>query len=133
MRETIRSRGSIAVGLHALEAHSPHGCASAAALDSHFGQPGTRSGRARLAELLGTEHVQYEFNVDEALGVVDQVVYHMETYEAELLRSAIPNWFLAKATADGVLISDPYELETNWDSASFVLPKAGSANDDGGW
>ena len=24
----------------------------------------------------------------------------METYEAELLRSAIPNWFLAKATAD---------------------------------
>ena len=40
---------------------------------------------------------------------------------------------LAKATADGVLISDPYELETNWDSASFVLPKAGSANDDGGW
>ena len=40
---------------------------------------------------------------------------------------------LAKATADGVLISPPYELETNWDSASFVLPKAGSSNDDGGW
>ena len=61
--------------------------------------PDATAARA-MAELLGTEHVQHEFDVDEALGVVDQVVYHMETYEAELLRSAIPNWFLAKATAD---------------------------------
>jgi 20S proteasome subunit beta 7 len=40
---------------------------------------------------------------------------------------------LAKVTKeDGVLISDPYEIETNWNSASFVEPK-GQLDGDGGW
>jgi 20S proteasome subunit beta 7 len=40
---------------------------------------------------------------------------------------------IAKVTKeDGVLISDPYELETEWSSASFVEPK-GQLDGDGGW
>jgi len=39
---------------------------------------------------------------------------------------------IAKATSEGVLISDPYEIETSWDSASFVEPKGGLQSD-GGW
>jgi len=40
---------------------------------------------------------------------------------------------IAKVTKeDGVLISDPYELETEWKSASFVEPK-GELEGDGGW
>jgi 20S proteasome subunit beta 7 len=39
---------------------------------------------------------------------------------------------IAKVTADGLLISDPYELDTSWDSASFVTPKGGIEGD-GGW
>ena len=40
---------------------------------------------------------------------------------------------IAKVTkADGVLISEPYEIETSWDSASFVEPK-GQLEGDGGW
>ena len=40
---------------------------------------------------------------------------------------------IAKVTqADGVMISEPYELETSWESASFVSPK-GELNGDGGW
>jgi len=40
---------------------------------------------------------------------------------------------IAKVTReDGVMISDPYELETSWESASFVSPK-GELNGDGGW
>jgi 20S proteasome subunit beta 7 len=40
---------------------------------------------------------------------------------------------IAKVTLeDGVMISDPYELETSWESASFVSPK-GELNGDGGW
>jgi 20S proteasome subunit beta 7 len=39
---------------------------------------------------------------------------------------------IAKATTDGVMISEPYELETSWDSASFVSPKGGLQGD-GGW
>uniref|UniRef100_A0A7S4T5H5 Proteasome subunit beta n=1 Tax=Ditylum brightwellii TaxID=49249 RepID=A0A7S4T5H5_9STRA len=40
---------------------------------------------------------------------------------------------IAKVTKeDGVLISEPYELDTSWDSASFVVPK-GELEGDGGW
>jgi 20S proteasome subunit beta 7 len=40
---------------------------------------------------------------------------------------------IAKVTQEGgVLISDPYELETEWSSASFVEPK-GQLDGDGGW
>ena len=40
---------------------------------------------------------------------------------------------IAKVTkADGVLISEPYEIETSWDSASFVEPK-GQLEGGGGW
>jgi 20S proteasome subunit beta 7 len=40
---------------------------------------------------------------------------------------------IAKVTTeDGVLISDPYELETDWSSATFVAPKA-ELDGDGGW
>jgi len=39
---------------------------------------------------------------------------------------------LSKATADGTLVSDPYKIETDWSSASFVVPKAGE-DGDGGW
>ena len=40
---------------------------------------------------------------------------------------------IAKVTRDGgVLVSDPYEIDTKWDSASFVEPK-GQLDGDGGW
>jgi len=40
---------------------------------------------------------------------------------------------IAKVTTeDGVLISDPYELETEWNMASFIAPKGG-LEDEGGW
>lgn len=40
---------------------------------------------------------------------------------------------IAKVTKDeGVLISDPYELETDWSSAAFITPKA-TLDGDGGW
>ena len=34
--------------------------------------------------------------------VIDRVIYHLETYESELIRAAIPNWFLAEMTAKHV-------------------------------
>jgi len=40
---------------------------------------------------------------------------------------------IAKVTKeDGVLISDPYELETDWSSGAFEAAKA-DLDDDGGW
>lgn len=39
---------------------------------------------------------------------------------------------LAKITADGAVISEPYSVDTKWDFKSFVAPKAGIATG-GSW
>ncbi|KAG5182718.1 20S proteasome beta subunit [Tribonema minus] len=39
---------------------------------------------------------------------------------------------IAKATREGVLVSDPYTIETSWSLAAFAQPKAG-ADTDGSW
>ena len=39
---------------------------------------------------------------------------------------------LAKVTSDGVTVSEPYCLDTKWDFAGFVKPKAG-ADTGGAW
>lgn len=38
---------------------------------------------------------------------------------------------IAKATSDGVLVSDPYEIETSWDSAGYIESKGGIDFDGG--
>ena len=40
--------------------------------------------------------------MEQACEIVPKVVYHMETYEPELLRSAIPNYFLAEIASRDV-------------------------------
>jgi hypothetical protein len=49
-----------------------------------------------VARHFGTEHFEYLFTVDEAFALLPRVVYHLETYEPELIRSSIPNYLLAK-------------------------------------
>ena len=39
---------------------------------------------------------------------------------------------VAKATAEGTVVSDPYTISTNWSSASF-MENAGNLQGDGGW
>eukprot|EP00218_Dolichomastix_sp_CCMP3274_P009666 CAMPEP_0170138856 /NCGR_PEP_ID=MMETSP0033_2-20121228/5238_1 /TAXON_ID=195969 /ORGANISM="Dolichomastix tenuilepis, Strain CCMP3274" /LENGTH=575 /DNA_ID=CAMNT_0010374911 /DNA_START=24 /DNA_END=1751 /DNA_ORIENTATION=- len=55
-----------------------------------------------MAEHWGTTHHEYLFTPEEAFAAIPEVVYHIETYEPELIRSAIPNYFLAKLTASTV-------------------------------
>lgn len=52
-----------------------------------------------ISEHLGTEHHEYLFTSQEAFDALEKVVYHLETYEPELVRSAVPNFFLAKLVA----------------------------------
>ena len=39
-----------------------------------------------------------------AFEVLDTIIYHMETYEPELIRSCIPNYFLAKKAREHVKV-----------------------------
>jgi len=57
-----------------------------------------------MSEYLGTTHHEHPFSADEAFAHIEQVIYHLETYEPELIRSAIPNYFLAKMTSKHVKV-----------------------------
>lgn len=53
----------------------------------------------------GPKNVQHNlrtFTPDEVFDLIPKIIYHMETYEAELIRSAIPNWLLAERAAADV-------------------------------
>jgi asparagine synthase (glutamine-hydrolysing) len=53
-----------------------------------------------MVDALGGEkaisHYVRAFTPDEVFDLIPKIIYHMETYEAELIRSAIPNWLLAE-------------------------------------
>ena len=66
--------------------------------------PDMMAARAMVDALGGpryVDHRQRVFTGEEVFGLIPKIIYHMETYEAELIRSAIPNWLLAeRAGAD---------------------------------
>lgn len=48
------------------------------------------------AEYLGTDHQEYRYDLEEMLAVLPKVIYHLESYDAALVRSAVANYFLAR-------------------------------------
>mmetsp|Transcript_20905 Transcript_20905/g.31162 ORF Transcript_20905/g.31162 Transcript_20905/m.31162 type:complete len:1174 (-) Transcript_20905:78-3599(-) len=67
--------------------------------------PDVMASKAMVDALGGEKHVQHNirsFTPDEVFDLIPKIVYHMETYEAELIRSAIPNWLLAERAAQDV-------------------------------
>jgi len=67
------------------------------------GSPDVTAARM-MSEFLGTKHHEYLFTSEEACANIENVIYHLETYEPELIRSAIPNYFLAKLTSQHVKV-----------------------------
>lgn len=63
--------------------------------------PDVMAARA-MAKVLGTEHHERIFTPEEALSLIPTIVYRAETYEPELLRSCIPNYFLAELASQYV-------------------------------
>ena len=66
--------------------------------------PDMMAARAMVDALGGERYVDHRYRTftgEEVFGLIPKIVYHMETYETELIRSAIPNWLLAeRAGAD---------------------------------
>ena len=67
------------------------------------GSPDITAAR-KMSEYLGTTHHEHPFTADEAFAHIEDVIYHLETYEPELIRSAIPNFFLARMTSKHVKV-----------------------------
>jgi len=66
--------------------------------------PDVMAARAMVDALGGERHVDHRqrvFTPEEVFNLIPKIIFHMETYETELIRSAIPNWLLAeRAGAD---------------------------------
>mmetsp|Transcript_12988 Transcript_12988/g.14864 ORF Transcript_12988/g.14864 Transcript_12988/m.14864 type:complete len:650 (+) Transcript_12988:142-2091(+) len=67
--------------------------------------PDVMAAKAMVDALGGEKCVEHHirsFAPDEVFDLIPKIIYHMETYEAELIRSAIPNWLLAERAAQDV-------------------------------
>jgi asparagine synthase (glutamine-hydrolysing) len=66
--------------------------------------PDLMAAKAMVQALGGSKHIDHRprvFTGKDVFDLIPKIIYHMETYEAELIRSAIPNWLLAeRAGAD---------------------------------
>lgn len=57
-----------------------------------------------MAELLGTQHHERIYSEQEMLNVLPKVIYHLESFDPALVRSAIPNFFLAEMASQYVKV-----------------------------
>jgi asparagine synthase (glutamine-hydrolysing) len=51
---------------------------------------------AKAAEHIGTVHHGFEFTLQEGLDALDEVVYHLETYDVTTIRAATPMFLMAR-------------------------------------
>lgn len=70
------------------------------------GMPGSADLAAsqEAAKYLGTSHHVYEYTFKEMIEALPEVIYHLESFDAPLIRSAIPNYFLAKLASEHVKV-----------------------------
>lgn len=67
--------------------------------------PDVMAAKAMVEALGGSKYINHHirtFTPDEVFDLIPKIIYHMETYEAELIRSSIPNWLLAERAAQDV-------------------------------
>ncbi|WP_328606513.1 asparagine synthase (glutamine-hydrolyzing) [Amycolatopsis sp. NBC_00345] len=65
------------------------------------GSPDLRAAR-EVAGFLGTDHHETVFDAAQAVAALDDVIASVESFDAGLIRSAVPNWFLAELASHHV-------------------------------
>lgn len=50
----------------------------------------------KAAAFLGTVHHEYTFTVQEGLDAVEDVIYHLETYDVTTVRASTPMYLLSR-------------------------------------
>ncbi|MBI4531561.1 MAG: asparagine synthase B [Candidatus Latescibacteria bacterium] len=58
-----------------------------------------------VAEFLGTRHHEYIYTIEKAIEALPEVIYYLESFDCSLVRSAIPNFFLAKLASHDVKVA----------------------------
>jgi asparagine synthase (glutamine-hydrolysing) len=58
-----------------------------------------------MAEFLRSRHHERDFTIREAIAALPEVIYYLESFDCALVRSAIPNYFLAKLASEHVTVA----------------------------
>jgi asparagine synthase (glutamine-hydrolysing) len=53
-----------------------------------------------VAKYLGTEHHEVEFNFDDAIDKLEDIIISLETYDTTTIRASVPMWILSKWISD---------------------------------
>ena len=70
------------------------------------GNEGSRDLEAarRVARHIGSIHHEYVYTATEVIEELPEIIYHLESFDQDLVRSAIPTWFAARLAADKVKV-----------------------------
>jgi asparagine synthase (glutamine-hydrolysing) len=58
----------------------------------------------KVADFLGTDHHEYVYSRDEMIKALPDVIYHLESFDPPLVRSAIPTYFVSRLARDYVKV-----------------------------
>jgi len=58
----------------------------------------------KVAEYLATDHYEYVYSEQEVLDILPEVIYHLESFDPLLVRSAIPTYFVSKLASQHVKV-----------------------------
>ena len=58
----------------------------------------------KVADFLGTDHHEYTYTKEEVLAALPDVIYHLESFDPALVRSAIPCYFVSRLASDYVKV-----------------------------
>jgi|GEM_PF-976 asparagine synthase (glutamine-hydrolysing) len=67
------------------------------------GSPDLEAAR-QVAAHLGTDHFEYELNADEVMRDLPHILYHLESFDLDLVRSAVPCYYAARLAAEHVKV-----------------------------
>lgn len=57
-----------------------------------------------VADYIGTDHYEYIYSEQDVLEAIPKVIYHLESFEPSLVRSAIPSYFVSMLAAEHVKV-----------------------------
>lgn len=57
-----------------------------------------------VARHLGTTHHEYVITADDVREAISQILYHLESYDRDLVRSSVPCWFVSRLAAERVTV-----------------------------
>ena len=58
----------------------------------------------QMAQYLGTQHHEYNPTIAEMKAALSDVIYHLESFDPSLVRSALPNYFLSQLASEYVKV-----------------------------